>query len=128
MTTKDILDRASHVLGPDRVYGTPYTSDGITVIPAVSVRGGGGGGGGTTLDDSGQQGDSGDGGGFGIIARPAGVLLIDGDKVRWKVPFDLNRVVAGGQLVGVAFFAFMWLIERSKARAGVEIARINRGG
>jgi uncharacterized spore protein YtfJ len=128
MTTKDILDRAWGVFGPERVYGTPYTSDGITVIPAASVRGGGGGGGGTTLDDSGQQIESGDGGGFGIIARPAGVLLIDGDKVRWKVPFDLNRVVAGGQLVGVAFFAFMWLIERSKGRSGAEIARINRGG
>jgi uncharacterized spore protein YtfJ len=128
MTTKDILDRASRLLGPDRVYGTPYTSEGITVIPAASVRGCGGGGAGTTLDDSGQQSESGDGGGFGISARPAGVLLIDGDTVRWKVPFDLNRVVAGGQLVGVAFFGFMWLIERSKARAGVEIARINRGG
>jgi uncharacterized spore protein YtfJ len=128
MTTKDILDRALGVFGPERVYGTPYTSNGITVIPAVSVRGGGGGGGGTTLDDSGQTSESGDGGGFGITARPAGVLVIDGDKVRWKVHFDLNRFVAGGQLVGVAFFAFMWLTERSKARAGVEIARINRGG
>jgi uncharacterized spore protein YtfJ len=128
MTTKDILERAFRVFGPERVYGPPYISDGVTVIPAVSVRGGGGGGGGTTLDDSGQQSESGDGGGFGIMARPAGVLLIDGNKVRWKVPFDLNRVVAGGQLVGVAFFAFMWLTERSKARAGVEIARINRGG
>jgi uncharacterized spore protein YtfJ len=127
MTTKDILDRASSVFGPDRVYGTPYISDGITVIPAVSIRGGGGGGGGTMPGDSGQQSESGDGGGFGVMARPAGVLLIDGDKVRWKVPFDLNRVIAGGQLVGVAFFGFMWLIERSKARAGVKIARINRG-
>jgi uncharacterized spore protein YtfJ len=127
MTTKDILDRASGVLGPDRVYGTPYTSDGITVIPAVSVRGGGGGGGGTTLDDSGQPSESGDGGGFGVSARPAGVVVIDGDQVRWKVPFDLNRAIAGGQLVGVAFFAFMWLTERSKARAGIKIARINRG-
>jgi uncharacterized spore protein YtfJ len=128
MTTKDILDRASGVLGPDRVYGTPYISGGITVIPAVSVRGGGGGGGGTRLDDADQQSESGDGGGFGVMARPAGVLLIDGDKVRWKVPFDLNRAIAGGQLVGVAFFGFMWLIERSKARAGVKIARINRDG
>jgi len=122
MTTNDILDRATSVLSADRVFAPAEISDGITVIPAASVRGGGGGGGGSSPD-----GDSGDGGGFGVSATPAGALVIDGGKVSWKVPFYLNRVILGGQIVGISYFFFNWLIERSKARASVRIAKINAG-
>lgn len=120
MTTKEILDRASSVLGAERVFAAPHTENGLTVIPAAAVRGGGGGGAGT------REGEEGDGGGFGVSARPAGALLIHGDKVRWKVPFDLNRVIMGGQLVGIAYFFFAWLGERSKARAMVKVAKLSR--
>lgn len=123
MTTNEILDRTASVLGADRVFGPPQTSDGITVIPAASVRGGGGGGGGTRHGEE----DTGDGGGFGVMAKPAGALTIQGDKVRWKVPFDLNKVIFGGQMVGVTYFVTAWLIERSKARAAIKIAKITAG-
>ena len=122
MTTNDILDRTTRVFSAERVFAPAETNDSITVIPAASVRGGGGGGGG-----SGNKGESGDGAGFGMSATPAGALVIDGQKVSWKVPFNLNRVILGGQIVGIAFFFFNWLIERSKARAAVKIARITAG-
>lgn len=120
MTTNDILDRTASVLGAERVFAPPHTEDGITVIPAAKVRGGGGGGGGAHGDDTG------DGGGFGVVAHPAGALLIQGDKVRWKMPFDLNKVIVGGQLVGVSYFLFAWLTERSKARAMIKIAKLSQ--
>jgi hypothetical protein len=119
MTTNDILDRAASVLSANRVFAPSEKGDGITVIPAATVRGGGGGGGGGTGPEMG------DGGGFGVSATPAGALVIDGQKVSWKVPFSLNRAIAGGQVVGVAFFFFRWLSDRSRARAAVRIAEIN---
>jgi hypothetical protein len=122
MTTNDILARTASVLSADRVFAPAESRDGITVIPAASVRGGGGGGG----DGGGGEGEGeGEGGGFGVSATPAGALVIDGANVYWKLPFNLNQVILGGQVVGIAFFLFGWLRERSKARAAVKIARIN---
>lgn len=46
------------------------------------------------------------------------------NQERGKVPFDLNKVILGGQVVGVSYFLCAWLIERSKARAAIEIARL----
>jgi uncharacterized spore protein YtfJ len=80
-----------------RVYGEPYEKNGLTVIPAASVRGGGGGG-------SGQHGDeeAGGGGGFGLAARPVGAWIVDGDNAMWKPAVDVNRIVLGGQIVALA--------------------------
>jgi uncharacterized spore protein YtfJ len=80
-----------------RVYGDPYEKDGLTVIPAASVRGGGGGG-----EGRGKGGDeSGSGGGFGVLAHPSGAWIIEGDDVTWKPAVDVNRIVLGGQIVGL---------------------------
>jgi uncharacterized spore protein YtfJ len=82
-----------------RVYGEPYEKNGLTVIPAAAVRGGGGGG-----EGQGKGGDetgSGSGGGFGVVARPSGAWVIDGSEVTWKPAVDVNRIVLGGQLVGL---------------------------
>jgi len=120
LTTNDILDRISAALKAERVFAPATTENGITVIPAARVRGGGGGGGGKGNND-----EEGDGGGFGVHASPAGAIVVDGNEVSWKVPFDLNKVILGGQLVGISFFLFMWLTERSKARAAIKIAKIS---
>ena len=69
--------------------------------------------------------EHGDGGGFAVNARPAGVVEITGNTVRWKVPFDLNRAITGTQLVVVAYLVLRWLTDRSKARAAVEVARLS---
>jgi uncharacterized spore protein YtfJ len=71
-----------------RVYGEPVTQDGATVIPAAAVWGGGGGGGGRD-----QQGQEGEGGGFGMHARPVGAYVIKDGVVRWIPAIDVNRIV-----------------------------------
>ena len=94
MDVQHMLSQAGDALTVSRVFGEPYERDGVTVIPAASVRGGGGGG-------SGQEGEgrSGGGGGFGITARPAGAYVIRGGQVSWTPALDLSRVIVGGQIV-----------------------------
>jgi uncharacterized spore protein YtfJ len=71
-----------------RVFGEPYERDGVTLIPAAVLRGGVGGGGGA--DERGQQGE---GGGFGVSARPVGAYVITGGTVTWQPAFDLTRTI-----------------------------------
>ncbi|MDQ4025009.1 MAG: sporulation protein [Actinomycetota bacterium] len=73
-----------------RVFGEPYQSNGVTLIPAARVLGGGGGGAGTAPGGEGE----GWGTGFGIVARPAGVYVVRGEDVRWQPALDVNRMVA----------------------------------
>ncbi len=79
-----------------RVYGDPYEKNGLTVIPAAAVRGGGGGGEGPR-----GEGETGTGGGFGMTARPIGAWVIEDGNVTWKPAVDVNKVILGGQLVGL---------------------------
>jgi uncharacterized spore protein YtfJ len=83
-----------------RVFGEPYERDGVTVIPVATIVGGAGGGKGEREHAGGGE-QEGEGGGFGLIAKPAGVYVIHGDQVRWQPSIDLNRIIAGGQLVAV---------------------------
>jgi len=116
MKVDKILETARSALSAERVYGTPIERDGVTVIPAARVSGGGGGG-----EGGDAKGDEGGGGGFGIHVRPAGAVIIGpGGKVRWRPFVDVNRIILGGQLVGIAFFVTVWLTERSKARAAMK--------
>ena len=62
-----------------RVFAEPYEQDGVTVIAAATVAGGAGGGGGR--DERGQEGE---GGGFGVIARPAGAYVVKDGRVWWR--------------------------------------------
>ena len=66
--------------------------------------------------------------GHALTARPAGALVINGSSVRWKVPFNLNKAIMGGQIVGIAYFAFAWLTERSNARVALKIGRLQSKG
>jgi uncharacterized spore protein YtfJ len=87
------------------VFGEPYEKDGTTVIPAARVVGGGGGGSGQ--DDAGQ---SGDGGGFGVIARPAGAFVIRDGCVQWRPALDPNTVVLAVAAVCItAILTRTWL-------------------
>ena len=91
-----VIDGLRDLVTVKRVYGEAYEENGLTVIPAASVRGGGGGGEGKRGD-----GESGKGGGVGMMARPSGAWVIDNGKVSWKPAVDANRVVLGGQVVAV---------------------------
>jgi uncharacterized spore protein YtfJ len=101
MEPDELMQQARDAVTVKRVFGEPYERNGVTLIPAASLRGGAGGGkgeGGTGDSATG----SGSGGGFGLTAKPAGVYIIEDGKVRWQPAVDVNRIVLGGQIVAVA--------------------------
>lgn len=104
MKAEEAIQRATDSLKVERVFGAPYEKDGVTVIPAAIVIGGGGGGNGT--DPKGQQGE---GGGFGLISRPAGAYVIKDGRVSWRPAIDPARMA----MVGVVAVA---LLVRSRRR------------
>ena len=75
-----------------RVFGEPIERDGALYIPAARVRGGGGGGGDT---------EGNGGAGFGLSAKPAGMYVIRDGTATWQPALDINRIVLGGQIVGI---------------------------
>ena len=80
---------------PRRVFGDPLQVDGVTVLPVATVGGGGGGGQkGEQTHDSGV--------GFGLGVQPAGVFVIRDGDAKWRPALNLNRVILGGQIVGLA--------------------------
>ena len=110
MDVQELLAEARDAMTARRVYGEPYEGDGVTVIPAAVVRGGSGGGSGRS--DEGEGG----GGGFGLAARPVGAWVITDRGVTWKPAPDVNRIVLGGQLVGLAAVVMLGRILRARAR------------
>lgn len=96
MDVQELITGARDAVSVKRVYGEPYEKNGLTVIPAATVRGGGGAGQGEKED-----GESGTGGGFGLTARPAGAWIIEDGHVNWKPAVDVNRVVVGGQVIAL---------------------------
>src|SRR5437868_2400086 len=94
------MQQARDALTVRRVFGDPIERGDVTIIPTACLRGGAGGGRG-----EGGAGDSpsgsGSGGGFGLIAKPAGVYIIEADRVRWQPAVNVNRIVLGGQMVAI---------------------------
>ena len=104
MNFDEMLSSARDAMTVKRVYGDPLEKDGITIIPAASVRGGGGGGG----DSEGNG-----GGGFGITARPVGAYVIRNGEVSWEPALDVTRTAMMGMLTGIVAL----LVMRSIAKA-----------
>ena len=109
MKPMDVMDQVRDTLTVKRVFGEPYEHDGVTIVPVASVMGGGGGG-------SGEEGEkgSGEGAGYGLVAKPAGIYVIKGDDVRWQPAVDVNRIVMGGQIVGIVFLLVIRSIFKSR--------------
>jgi uncharacterized spore protein YtfJ len=102
------------ILSARRVYGDPVERDDITVIPAARIRGSGGGRNGRN-ERNGRNG--GRGGGFRVSARPAGVYVIRNGKVSWMPAIDVNRIILGGQIIGMVVAAVavaVWRPGRSR--------------
>jgi uncharacterized spore protein YtfJ len=97
MNVEELLAKSRESISVSKVYSPPIEKDGLTVITAARVMGGGGGG--TGQDDSGQEGE---GGGFGMVGRPAGAFVIDAGKVSWQPAVDANVVIASAAAVLVA--------------------------
>jgi uncharacterized spore protein YtfJ len=92
----DTLNQVKDLLSVKRVFGEPYEKNGVTILPAARLRGGWGGG---TSGEGGPAEARGWGGGFGTVAVPAGVYVIQGNSVDWRPAVDVNRIVLGGQIV-----------------------------
>jgi uncharacterized spore protein YtfJ len=92
MDSQQVLSGAQDVLTARRVFGDPIERDGSIILPVALVGGGGGGGGRANQE----------GAGFGLMARPAGVFVIRDGDAKWRPALDLNRVIIGGQIVGLA--------------------------
>lgn len=82
-----ILEAAQDQSSVRRVFGEPFEKDGTTIIPAARIMGGGGAGLGL------EEGQQGEGGGLGLVARPVGVYVLRNGEVTWQPAVDVNRVV-----------------------------------
>jgi uncharacterized spore protein YtfJ len=112
MKVDELVSTARDALTVKRVYGEPYEHNGVTVITAATVMGGGGGGGGHD-----QQGQEGEGGGFGLNARPAGVYVIKDGTVSWRPAVDANRLFATLGMVLVAYMITRGRVAKARSRA-----------
>jgi uncharacterized spore protein YtfJ len=110
MMLDELMTTARETLTVKRVYGDPFEKDGVTVIPAATVSGGGGGGGGHEAD-----GPEGQGGGFGLGIKPAGMYVIADGRVRWHPAIDVNRLIAS--VTAVALAGILARIRLEKLRA-----------
>jgi uncharacterized spore protein YtfJ len=113
MQVEELISSARDVVSVKRVYGDPYEKNGLTVIPAATVRGGGGGGSGES-----EGGEPQAGGGFGMVARPSGAWIIEDGDATWKPAIDVNRIVLGGQVIAMTAIIVTGriLVARSRRR------------
>jgi uncharacterized spore protein YtfJ len=111
MNLDEMIQGTRDAMKAEMVYGEPIERDGLLVVPAAKVSGGGGGGRGTA---EGADAAEGTGGGFGVMARPAGAWIIRGDKVEWQPALDLNRVILGGQIVAIVLLLVLRSILKSR--------------
>ena len=112
MKLDQLMTTARDAITVKRVYSEPYEQGGVTVITAAAVAGGGGGGGGH--DERGQEGE---GGGFGLSARPAGAYVIKEGKVSWRPAVDVNRLFGALGAVAIAYLLTRAVVERARAKA-----------
>ena len=106
MKITEALSAASDAITVRRVFAEPYEKDGLTVIAAAAVTGGAGGGSGT--DQEGQQGE---GAGFGANARPVGAYVIKDGQLHWRPAIDTNRIIT---MVGL--MVIVYLLRRPRGR------------
>jgi uncharacterized spore protein YtfJ len=99
MDVNELLQQSRDTMTVNRLFGEAVERNGVTVIPVAATRGLGGGGRGEGSGPDGVGTGSGSGGGFGLNAKPAGVYVIDNNRVSWRPAVDVNRVILGGQIV-----------------------------
>ena len=110
MKIDQVINTARDSLTVKRVYADPIEKDGLTIIPAAKVQGGAGGGSGH--DPKGQEGE---GGGFGMIGRPAGVYVIKNGDISWRPAVDPNCLAAVLGWVIIVFVFCRYRLLRAQA-------------
>jgi len=98
MRLEHIVSQVQDAISVRRVFGEPYTHDGVMVIPVASVAAGAGGGSGSDTERGGQ----GEGGGFGARGHPVGVYVIRDGRVTWRPALDVNRAIVWRNAVLIA--------------------------
>ncbi|HET7719762.1 MAG TPA: spore germination protein GerW family protein [Acidimicrobiales bacterium] len=121
MNVEELMAQTRDAITVKRVFGDPYERNGVTIIPAASVRGGLGAGGGHDAENN----TEGSGGGIGIMAHPAGVFVVKDGDVSWRPALDVNRVILGGQVVAVVALLTFRSVLRRRARARAAVAKWN---
>lgn len=99
MNVDELVKTARDTMTVRRIYADPVHLDGLTIIAVASVAGGFGGGAGT--DQEGQQGE---GGGFGVSGRPVGVYVLKDGQVSWRPAVDVNRLAG---IIGLVLTAYV---------------------
>lgn len=97
MDVQELLSQVTDKVTVSRVFGEPIQHGEVLMVPVARVRGGAGGGTGTSPKDD----SSGSGGGAGFNATPAGVYVVKNNNVTWQPAVDVNKIVAGAQVVAV---------------------------
>jgi uncharacterized spore protein YtfJ len=103
MNVDEMLQGARDALRAQTVYGEAVERDGLTVIPAATVRGGGGGGG----DCEHNGGD-----GFGLQARPSGAFVVHDGTVDWRPAIDVDRLLRAALAAVAGVLALRLLVSR----------------
>jgi uncharacterized spore protein YtfJ len=117
MKVEELLAKVRESLGAGTVYAEPYEKDGVTVIAAASIVGGGGGGSGQE-----KEGPQGEGGGFGVLARPTGAYVIKDGRVSWQPVIDVNLLLAATGAIAVAGLWAAVRIVKIRSRASLSSA------
>ncbi len=117
MKMPEVLDEVRSSIEAKRVYADPVHEDGVTVVPAATVRGGGGGG----SDDEGQS-----GGGFGLAGSPAGAWVVKEGEVTWKPAVDVTKVVLLGELTAIVGLLAWRSVRVAQTRKVIMIRRPQR--
>ncbi len=112
MKLDELVTSARDALAVRRVFAEPYSQDGTTLIAAARIAGGAGGGGGP--DEHGQEGE---GGGFGLQARPAGAYVVKEGNVRWVPAVDVNRMMTVLGAVAIAYLLTRARVIKVRSRA-----------
>ncbi len=117
MKMPEVLDEVRASVEAKRVYAEPVHEDGVTVVPAATVRGGGGGG----IDEEGSS-----GGGFGLAGSPTGAWVVKEGEVTWKPAIDATKLIMLGELTAMVGL-FAWRSVRvAQTRKIVTIRRPRR--
>jgi uncharacterized spore protein YtfJ len=103
-----LVDQIQQRFTAGLVYGDPIEKDGAVLLPAVRVIGGGGGGSGERKDPE----SVGEGGGFGLMARPAGSWVITGSGARWVPAIDAVPIVFAVTVLVMSYLRYRLRVSR----------------
>lgn len=124
MNLEEMASRVQDAVSVRRVFGEPYTHDGVMVIPVASVGAGAGGGSGR----DGEHDSHGEGGGFGGGGRPIGAYVVRDGEVTWRPAVDINRVIGWAGAVLVGLFWSVAQVQRTRAKTRRKVAKARRRG